>query len=165
MCYRTKKIYVTWSLRKNIGNSSDQFKKTSTIKKENVCSNSILPGFLPNRIGPNRQKKKETHGPNRFPSATGGQLAQPSALGIPKDKACAQVKSIKGEQRYDTRYENPRHEEKFRASFGVVWWSKLEKRETRKVGQRKEKRTRETRTKMQCSTWQFIPSEATFRKS
>ena len=41
---------------------------------------------------------------------------------------------------------------------------KLERRETRKVGQREEKRTREAGTKMQCSTWWFIPSEATFRK-
>ena len=40
----------------------------------------------------------------------------------------------------------------------------LERRETRKVGQREEKRTREAGTKMQCSTWWFIPSEATFRK-
>ena len=30
---------------------------------------------------------------------------------------------------------------------------KLERRETRKVGQREEKRTREAGTKMQCSTW------------
>ena len=29
----------------------------------------------------------------------------------------------------------------------------LERRETRKVGQREEKRTREAGTKMQCSTW------------
>ena len=40
----------------------------------------------------------------------------------------------------------------------------LERRETRKVGQREKKRTREAGTKMQCSTWCFIPSEATFRK-
>ena len=40
----------------------------------------------------------------------------------------------------------------------------LERRETRKVGQREEKRTREAGTKMQCSTWCFIPPEVTFRK-
>ena len=40
----------------------------------------------------------------------------------------------------------------------------LERRETRKVGQREEKRTREAGTKMQCLTWRFIPSEATVRK-
>ena len=31
--------------------------------------------------------------------------------------------------------------------------NQLERRETRKVGQREEKRTREAGTKMQCSTW------------
>ena len=35
-------------------------------------------------------------------------------------------------------------------------FQRLERRETRKVGQREEKRTREAGTKMQCSTWSFI---------
>ena len=36
---------------------------------------------------------------------------------------------------------------------GLNVLKKLERRETRKVGQREEKRTREAGTKMQCSTW------------